>query len=65
MAALETATEEGTLDVFPSEDDNDTAPDDCVCDGLSGFPCWPCVRTGRKELPNEPPLQLFYPWYTK
>ncbi len=22
------------------------------CDGLGDFPCWPCVRAGRKELPS-------------
>ena len=56
MAAVETATDDGTLDASPSDDD-DAEPDDC--DGLDDFPCWPCVRTGRKELPNEPPLQPF------
>jgi hypothetical protein len=52
MAAVENATEEEALDAFPSEDEADTEPDNCDCDGLNGFPCWPCVRTGRKELPN-------------
>ncbi|MFB9808561.1 SWIM zinc finger family protein [Haladaptatus pallidirubidus] len=53
MAAVENATDNGTLDAFPSEDYEDNAePEDCDCDGLGGFPCWPCVRTGRKELPN-------------
>ncbi|MFB9807728.1 hypothetical protein ACFFQF_22065 [Haladaptatus pallidirubidus] len=52
MAAVETATDDGPLDTFPSEDDNNAQPEDCDCDGLGGFPCWPCVRTGRKELPN-------------
>ncbi|GAA0236753.1 SWIM zinc finger family protein [Haladaptatus pallidirubidus] len=53
MAAVETATDDGTLNAFPSEDSEDDAePDDCDCDGLGDFPCWPCVRTGRKELPN-------------
>jgi hypothetical protein len=60
MAAVETATEEGTLDAFPSEDDEDeTEPEDCDCTGLGGFPCWPCVRMRRKELSNEPPFQPF------
>ncbi|WP_435158850.1 hypothetical protein [Haladaptatus sp. DFWS20] len=60
MTAVETATDDGTLDAFPSEDkEDDTEPEDCDCDGLGDFPCWPCVRTGRKELPNEPPLQSF------
>ncbi|ODR79565.1 hypothetical protein BG842_06580 [Haladaptatus sp. W1] len=52
MAAVENATDDGTLNAFPSEDEDDTNPEDCDCDGLNGFPCWPCVRTGRKELPN-------------
>ncbi|WP_435157826.1 SWIM zinc finger family protein [Haladaptatus sp. DFWS20] len=53
MAAVENATDNGTFDAFPSgksEDDADS--EDCDCDGLNGFPYWPCVRTGRKELPN-------------
>ncbi|MFC6764652.1 SWIM zinc finger family protein [Natrinema soli] len=53
MAAVENATDDGTLDAFPSEDSEDVAePEDCDCDGLNGFPCWPCVQTGREELPN-------------
>ncbi|WP_227357306.1 SWIM zinc finger family protein [Haladaptatus salinisoli] len=56
MAAVETATDDGTLEAFPSEDDetdeDDAEPAECDCDGLGGFPCWPCVRTGQKELPN-------------
>jgi hypothetical protein len=28
-------------------------PADCECDELGGFPCWPCVRTGRRDLPDE------------
>ena len=59
MADVEIATGDGTLDTFPSEDADDIEPEDCDCDGLGGFPCWLCVRTGRKGLPNEPPLQLF------
>ncbi|WP_458210960.1 SWIM zinc finger family protein [Haladaptatus sp. NG-SE-30] len=51
MAAVENATDDGTLDAFPSGND-DAEHEDCDCDGLGGFPCWPCVRTGRKELPN-------------
>ena len=35
-------------------DDSDTdQPEDCDCDGLGGFPCWPCVRSGRRDLPKE------------
>jgi hypothetical protein len=51
-AVVENATHDGTLNAFPSEDDNDIEPEDCDCDGLGDFPCWPCVRAGRKELPN-------------
>ncbi len=57
MAAVENATDDGTLDVFLSKDEDDAEPEDC--DGLGGILCWPCVQTGRKELPNEPPLQSF------
>ncbi|GAA0242682.1 hypothetical protein ACFFQF_19740 [Haladaptatus pallidirubidus] len=53
LAAVENATDDGTLDAFPPEDDKEDAePEDYDCDGLDGFPCWPCVQTGRKELPN-------------
>ncbi|MFH5845236.1 hypothetical protein [Haladaptatus sp. CMAA 1909] len=52
MAAVETATDDGTFNAFPSKDDDDAEPEECDCDGLGDFPCWPCVRTGRKELPN-------------
>jgi hypothetical protein len=53
MAAVETATDDGTLEPFPSEDDEDDGEiEECDCDGLDGFPCWPCVRTRRRELPN-------------
>ena len=42
-------TEDGT-----HAEDNDTdQPADCDCDGLRGFPCWPCVRSGRRDLPEE------------
>ena len=46
MAAVEKATENGTLNAFPSEDEDETEPEDCDCNGLGDFPCWPCVRTG-------------------
>ncbi|WP_227379959.1 SWIM zinc finger family protein [Haladaptatus halobius] len=56
MAAVETATDDGTLTAFPSEEDetdeDDAESAECECDGLDGFPCWPCVRAGRKALPN-------------
>nr|WP_245800243.1 SWIM zinc finger family protein [Haladaptatus litoreus] len=58
MAAVENATDDGTLDAFRSEenteetDEDDTEPAECDCDGLGDFPCWPCARTGRKKLPN-------------
>ena len=58
--AVENATDDGLPEAFPSEDDeNDAEPTDCDCAGLGDFPCWPYVRTGRTELPNEPPLQSF------
>ncbi len=55
MAAVETARDDDTLTAFLSDDDeadDDAEPAECECDGLNGFPCWPCVRTGRTELPN-------------
>jgi hypothetical protein len=52
MAAVENATDDGTLDAFLSEDDDETKPEECDCADLGDFPCWPCVRMGRKELPN-------------
>ncbi|WP_277552357.1 SWIM zinc finger family protein [Halobaculum limi] len=27
-------------------------PTDCACADLDGFPCWPCVNAGRRELPE-------------
>ncbi len=39
MAAVETATDDGTLDIFPSEDEDNAELEDCDCDDLSGFPC--------------------------
>jgi hypothetical protein len=52
MAAVENATDDGTLDAFPSEDEDDIEREACDRDGLGDFPCWSCVRTGQKELPN-------------
>jgi hypothetical protein len=53
MAAVDNATDDGTLDAFPSEDnEDDPEQEDCDCDGLGGFPCWECVRAGRKTTPN-------------
>jgi len=37
-----TRTEEGTSDT----------PEDCTCASLGELPCWECVRTGRRELPE-------------
>jgi len=30
----------------------DSEDEECECDDLGGFPCWPCVRDGRRELPE-------------
>lgn len=30
----------------------DETPDECDCSDLDGFPCWYCIRTGRRELPE-------------
>jgi hypothetical protein len=36
MAAVENATDDGTLTAFPSDDETETT--ECDCDGLDGFP---------------------------
>lgn len=37
-----------------SADTTDDRPADCDCAALSGaFPCWPCVRAGRRTLPPD------------
>jgi hypothetical protein len=57
---LEAATEDRpvradggvTLESFVTDRDDDSP--ECDCDELSGdFPCWPCVRDGRRDLPGE------------
>ncbi|WP_231188332.1 SWIM zinc finger family protein [Haladaptatus sp. DYF46] len=51
MAAVENATDDGSLDAFPSEDNEDDAePAECECDGLNDFPCWPYMRMSRRTL---------------
>ena len=53
MAAVEHATDDGTLEAFLSEDDEDHAePENCDCKGLSGFPCWECVKMNRRGIPE-------------
>ncbi|MCO8242988.1 SWIM zinc finger family protein [Haladaptatus sp. AB643] len=36
-----------------TEDSDTDQPAECECDELGDFPCWPCVRTGRREIPDE------------
>ena len=36
-----------------ADDSGTDQPADCDCDGFGGFPCWPCVRSGRRELREE------------
>lgn len=53
LAAVENATDDWSLETFPSEDnENNSEQEDCSCDGFDDFLCWPCVRTGREERPN-------------
>jgi hypothetical protein len=64
MAAVETATDDGTLTAFPSDDDEtdkETETAEFNYDGLDGFPCWPCVRVGRNCQPNSGSLFPFMP----
>lgn len=45
----------GSLSEDSSAERRETEPDDqeCDCEGLAeAFPCWECVRTGRRELPE-------------
>lgn len=44
-----------TLEEFAITDErDDDRPEDCDCAELSGdFPCWLCVRDGRRDLPGE------------
>ena len=43
IAAVETATDDETLDIFPLEDDNNAELEDYDCEGLGDFLCWPYV----------------------
>ncbi|GAA0250417.1 hypothetical protein ACFFQF_32435 [Haladaptatus pallidirubidus] len=53
MAAVENTTDDGPLEAFLSEDnEDDSEPGECDCDGLDDFPGWLCVQTGWKELLN-------------
>lgn len=37
----------------PIDPEDDTAVEECDCQYLSDdFPCWECVKTGRRELPE-------------
>lgn len=40
------------LEDFQRDSGRESASDQCSCDKLAGeFPCWECVRTGRREVP--------------
>jgi uncharacterized Zn finger protein len=39
MATVVNATDDGTLEAFPSEDEDVSELEDCDCDGLGDFPC--------------------------
>ena len=34
-------------------DERDASEEACDCPDLGGFPCWECVRTGRRDLPDD------------
>lgn len=36
-----------------AEDRSEEEEDQCNCGEIIDFPCWPCVRDGKKELPGE------------
>jgi len=47
-----TASDRTSMEV-DRDDENGEPEHDCACDGLpDGFPCWECVRTGRREVPG-------------
>jgi hypothetical protein len=35
-----------------TQESADESPKSCDCDDLGGFPCWECIRTGRRGLPE-------------
>ncbi|RBI60754.1 SWIM zinc finger family protein [halophilic archaeon] len=39
-------------DPAPTTEPADESPENCDCADLGGFPCWECVRTGRRDLHN-------------
>ena len=43
----------GARTTVPVDRTNETGTEQCGCDDLpDDFPCWECVRTGRRELPE-------------
>lgn len=56
VTATSVAADGGVDGEVVSESDLDVEdgdPDDCDCDELPGdFPCWECVRTGRRTIPD-------------
>ena len=56
VTATSVAADGGVDEEVVSESDSDVEdgdPDDCDCDELpDAFPCWECVRTGRRTLPD-------------
>ena len=56
VMAKSVAADGGVDEEVISESDSDVedgTPDDCECGELPGaFPCWECVRTGRRTLPD-------------
>ncbi|WP_435158817.1 hypothetical protein [Haladaptatus sp. DFWS20] len=64
MAAVENATDDGTLTAFPSDDEDNTEPENCDCDGLGDFPCWPCVRQDGRNCRTNHRFSSFYPCFT-
>jgi len=37
----------------PHDDKGCTAPDDVECRDADVFPCWPCYRDGRADVPTD------------
>jgi hypothetical protein len=38
--------------VVEASDEESDKEEECDCSEASDFPCWPCFRDGRKDLPD-------------
>src|SRR6056297_338280 len=53
VANMQLVADGGSVDDHPpSAEPEDDPPENCDCNDLGEFPCWECVRTGRRDLPE-------------